>query len=173
MAQHASVADLKAVLPYTLTKSQEKVLGEILYDFTEPLPMFRLLQVGSGPTKAYTPPSNEPHHTFKQVPMLNLTSRPVCLWYSIGFSSVPVFSFITLSSRLHLLSIIHSDKVCKTEYNLQGDVGCGKTVIAFLAMLAATGSGFQAALMAPTEVQCYSLHDQTALLHTLRCPFLS
>ena len=37
---------------------------------------------------------------------------------------------------------------------LQGDVGSGKTAVAFLAMLAAAGSGCQAALMAPTEVRC-------------------
>lgn len=36
---------------------------------------------------------------------------------------------------------------------LQGDVGSGKTAVAFLAMLAAAGSGCQAALMAPTEVR--------------------
>uniref|UniRef100_A0A061S458 ATP-dependent DNA helicase RecG n=1 Tax=Tetraselmis sp. GSL018 TaxID=582737 RepID=A0A061S458_9CHLO len=35
---------------------------------------------------------------------------------------------------------------------LQGDVGSGKTAVALLAMLAATASGWQAALMAPTEV---------------------
>lgn len=35
---------------------------------------------------------------------------------------------------------------------LQGDVGCGKTVVAFLALLAAVGSGHQGALLAPTEV---------------------
>jgi ATP-dependent DNA helicase RecG len=35
---------------------------------------------------------------------------------------------------------------------LQGDVGCGKTVIALLAMAAACGSGGQAALMVPTEI---------------------
>ena len=34
----------------------------------------------------------------------------------------------------------------------QGDVGCGKTAVAFLALLAAAGSGYQGALMAPTEV---------------------
>jgi hypothetical protein len=33
----------------------------------------------------------------------------------------------------------------------QGDVGSGKTAVAFLALLAAVGSGQQAALMAPTE----------------------
>ena len=35
---------------------------------------------------------------------------------------------------------------------LQGDVGCGKTVVALLTMLVAVENGFQAALMAPTEV---------------------
>jgi len=35
---------------------------------------------------------------------------------------------------------------------LQGDVGAGKTVVAFLAMLAAADAGWQSALMAPTEI---------------------
>ncbi|MBU6459653.1 MAG: ATP-dependent DNA helicase RecG [Proteobacteria bacterium] len=35
---------------------------------------------------------------------------------------------------------------------LQGDVGCGKTLVAFMACLDAIESGYQAALMAPTEL---------------------
>jgi ATP-dependent DNA helicase RecG len=35
---------------------------------------------------------------------------------------------------------------------LQGDVGCGKTVVALHAIAAAVDGGFQAALMAPTEI---------------------
>jgi len=35
---------------------------------------------------------------------------------------------------------------------LQGDVGSGKTVVAFASMLAAVRSGYQAVLMAPTEI---------------------
>ncbi|WP_185858427.1 ATP-dependent DNA helicase RecG [Blattabacterium cuenoti] len=35
---------------------------------------------------------------------------------------------------------------------LQGEVGCGKTIIAILSMLIASDNGFQSCLMAPTEV---------------------
>jgi ATP-dependent DNA helicase RecG len=35
---------------------------------------------------------------------------------------------------------------------IQGDVGCGKTVVALMAMLSAVECGYQAALMAPTEI---------------------
>jgi ATP-dependent DNA helicase RecG len=35
---------------------------------------------------------------------------------------------------------------------LQGDVGSGKTIVAFLAMVEAVESGYQSALMAPTEI---------------------
>ncbi|MCH5163893.1 MAG: ATP-dependent DNA helicase RecG [Clostridiales bacterium] len=45
---------------------------------------------------------------------------------------------------------MHSDK--KMNRLLEGDVGCGKTIVAFLAMYYAVMSGYQAALMAPTEI---------------------
>jgi ATP-dependent DNA helicase RecG len=35
---------------------------------------------------------------------------------------------------------------------IQGDVGCGKTIIALMAILTAVESGYQAAMMAPTEI---------------------
>jgi ATP-dependent DNA helicase RecG len=35
---------------------------------------------------------------------------------------------------------------------LQGDVGCGKTIVALHALLIACGSGYQAAVMVPTEI---------------------
>jgi ATP-dependent DNA helicase RecG len=51
---------------------------------------------------------------------------------------------------------------------LQGDVGCGKTVIAFLASLIAIENGYQVALMAPTEILAeqhyYNLRQYNQLL---------
>ena len=51
---------------------------------------------------------------------------------------------------------------------LHGDVGAGKTWVAAMALLSAVGSGYQAALMAPTEVLA-SQHARTLneLLHPL------
>jgi len=43
---------------------------------------------------------------------------------------------------------------------LQGDVGCGKTIVAAFAIAVCADSGFQAAVMVPTEVLAYQ-HKQT------------
>lgn len=42
---------------------------------------------------------------------------------------------------------------------IQGDVGCGKSITAFLMMAAMVGSGYQAALMAPTQVLAKQHYD--------------
>ncbi len=42
---------------------------------------------------------------------------------------------------------------------LEGDVGCGKTVVAMLAMYYATLSGFQSVLMCPTEILAYQHYN--------------
>jgi ATP-dependent DNA helicase RecG len=73
----ALVSRLRAGLPYTLTRAQERVWDEIRQDMAAPFPMHRLLQ---------------------------------------------------------------------------GDVGSGKTVVAALAVLTAVEAGYQAAVMAPTEI---------------------
>ncbi len=47
---------------------------------------------------------------------------------------------------------------------VQGDVGSGKTIIAFLAMIMAAENGFQSALMAPTEVLAKQHYDKLCAL---------
>ncbi|MCH5351161.1 MAG: ATP-dependent DNA helicase RecG [Clostridiales bacterium] len=49
-----------------------------------------------------------------------------------------------------IISAMRSDKLMNML--VQGEVGCGKTVVALAAMYACAKSGFQTALMAPTEV---------------------
>ncbi|MDP2725138.1 MAG: DEAD/DEAH box helicase, partial [Syntrophales bacterium] len=43
-------------------------------------------------------------------------------------------------------------KACAMNRLIQGDVGCGKTVVSMAAMATVCGNGYQAALMAPTEI---------------------
>jgi len=62
--------------------------------------------------------------------------------------------FRLTEAQARVLRDIHRDLAGPHPMNrlIQGDVGCGKTVVAVLTMLAAVGSGLQAALMAPTEI---------------------
>ncbi|KAL0424639.1 UNVERIFIED_CONTAM: ATP-dependent DNA helicaseRECG, chloroplastic [Sesamum radiatum] len=46
-----------------------------------------------------------------------------------------------------------------TDPTLKGDVGCGKTVVAFLACMEVIGSGYQAAFMVPTELLAFQHYE--------------
>ncbi|HEX9007862.1 MAG TPA: DEAD/DEAH box helicase, partial [Patescibacteria group bacterium] len=67
------------------------------------------------------------------------------------YSQLP---FSLTSAQHRVINDILNDMTSKTPMNrlVQGDVGSGKTVVAVVAILAAIQSGYQAALMAPTEV---------------------
>lgn len=54
---------------------------------------------------------------------------------------------------------------------LQGDVGSGKTVLAFLSMLYATTNGYQSALMAPTEVLARQHYEKLLAFCKEHAPF--
>jgi ATP-dependent DNA helicase RecG len=60
---------------------------------------------------------------------------------------------LTNAQRKVVLQIFNDMKSSKPMNRLlQGDVGSGKTIVAVIAMIAAIQNGYQAALMAPTEV---------------------
>jgi ATP-dependent DNA helicase RecG len=62
--------------------------------------------------------------------------------------------FQLTAAQVRVLSDIRKDMGRTRPMNrlVQGDVGCGKTIVALHAMLMACGSGYQAVLMAPTEI---------------------
>ncbi len=62
--------------------------------------------------------------------------------------------FPLTGAQKRVLKEIRKDFLNGTHMNrlLQGDVGSGKTMVALLTMLIGIGNGFQAALMAPTEI---------------------
>ncbi len=62
--------------------------------------------------------------------------------------------FELTGAQKRVLKEIRKDTLSGSQMNrlLQGDVGSGKTMVALLAMLMGVDNGFQAALMAPTEI---------------------
>ncbi len=77
-----------------------------------------------------------------------------------------VLPFTLTGAQERVLGDILNDMKSPAPMNrlIQGDVGSGKTIVALLAMLAAVESGYQSALMAPTEI----LAEQHYLnIHTL------
>ncbi len=65
-----------------------------------------------------------------------------------------VFPYPLTDAQRKVLKEITSDLKSGKQMNrlLQGDVGSGKTVVAFVAMLMVVEAGFQAAMLAPTEI---------------------
>jgi ATP-dependent DNA helicase RecG len=62
--------------------------------------------------------------------------------------------FALTNAQKRVIKEIRSDMGSNAHMNrlLQGDVGSGKTIVAFMSMLLAIDNGFQACLMAPTEI---------------------
>ncbi|XP_010527779.1 PREDICTED: ATP-dependent DNA helicase homolog RECG, chloroplastic isoform X2 [Tarenaya hassleriana] len=75
-------------------------------------------------------------------------------WSILTKSFLKALPYSLTPSQLSAVSEIIWDLKRPVPMNrlLQGDVGCGKTVVAFLACMEVVGSGYQAAFMVPTEL---------------------
>ncbi|KAJ0726171.1 putative DNA helicase [Helianthus annuus] len=82
-------------------------------------------------------------------------------WCTLTKQFLKALPYSLTSSQLSAVSEIIWDLKRQVPMNrlLQGDVGCGKTVVAFLACMEVIGSGYQAAFMVPTELLAIQHHD--------------
>ncbi|MDP8265882.1 MAG: ATP-dependent DNA helicase RecG [Candidatus Aceula meridiana] len=69
-------------------------------------------------------------------------------------SFLDLFPFSLTGSQQNVIEEIKKDLSCAYPMHrlLQGDVGSGKTLVAFFGALAAASNGYQAAIMVPTEI---------------------
>ncbi|KAG0500229.1 hypothetical protein HPP92_000301 [Vanilla planifolia] len=99
---------------------------------------------------------------------LNIT--PMEEWSTLTRSLLNALPYSLTPSQLNAISEIIWDLRGPVPMNrlLQGDVGCGKTVVAFLACMEVIASGFQAAIMVPTELVAIQHHEHlTSLLENV------
>ncbi len=73
---------------------------------------------------------------------------------TLGRKLLDNLGFELTSAQKRVINEIYNDMKARYQMNrlLQGDVGSGKTIVAVLAMLGAIESGYQAVIMAPTEI---------------------
>ena len=79
--------------------------------------------------------------------------------FNTFYSKNPPFELTGAQKRV--LREIRQDVGCGKQMNrlLQGDVGSGKTLVALMSMLMALDNGFQACMMAPTEILANQHYD--------------
>ena len=90
--------------------------------------------------------------------LINKTKIKGFIYESVGANFNTFYSkhlpFDLTNAQKRVLKEIRKDVASGAHMNrlLQGDVGSGKTIVALLAMLLAIDNGFQATIMAPTEI---------------------
>lgn len=112
----------------------------------------------------------------EKVGLLDKYRRPenntVCTkeWSCLTKKVLELLPYTLTSGQLQAVSEIIWDLKRPVPMNrlLQGDVGCGKTIVAFLACMEVIGSGYQAAFMVPSELVAIQHYEHLlALLENL------
>jgi ATP-dependent DNA helicase RecG len=90
-------------------------------------------------------------HRFKKLREGGISFKPVNKYVARLYRSLP---FELTAAQKRVIKEIFEDMTSPNAMNrlLQGDVGSGKTVVSLFTMLRAVENGYQAALMAPTEI---------------------
>ena len=80
-------------------------------------------------------------------------------WADKFIASLP---FTLTNAQQRVVQEIRQDLIAQSPMNrlLQGDVGSGKTEIASTAILSTVASGYQAAMLAPTDILATQLHER-------------
>ncbi|MHB8634932.1 MAG: ATP-dependent DNA helicase RecG [Fimbriimonadaceae bacterium] len=101
-----------------------------------------------GRQKALTVAAGPPSTLFQEIAAE--PHRHVCLWDQVRL----MLPFELTGAQRRVIGEVWADMERPHPMNrlIQGDVGSGKTAVAACAMLAAVRSGYQATLMAPTEI---------------------
>ena len=73
-----------------------------------------------------------------------------------------ILDFDLTNAQKRVIKEIRKDLGSGAQMNrlLQGDVGSGKTIVAFMSALIAIGNGFQACIMTPTEILSYQHYNK-------------
>ena len=158
--QHGSRARLDAIPPELRKREKLNEIIEALHYLHQPPPTANLEQLESGETMAHRTLALDELFTFQ----LALARERMRLRTRAGaalngqarltaelMASLP---FALTASQLRAIDEISSELAGPSQMNriLIGDVGSGKTLVAFHAALCAVESGWQAAIMAPTEL---------------------
>lgn len=91
---------------------------------------------------------------------------PIAAPYGLLDRFVAALPFELTGAQRRALGEIAADVARGSGLNrlVQGEVGCGKTVVALAATMLAIGAGYQAALMAPTEILAAQHHERARSL---------
>ena len=148
-------------------KDEEDVFDEDLRKRAEIVPLLKALEFIHRPNSLMEAEAGRRRLAFEELFFLQLlhararyratTERPGIAFARKDFLVKPFHKslpFALTGAQKKVLKEIGGDMSSPRRMNrlLQGDVGSGKTVVALFAMLRAVENGYQAALMAPTEI---------------------